>query len=115
MLNQIKTRYNIESDSDFARFLDITPQTLHNWKKRKTFDIQLVYTKCLNISAEWLITGEGEMLKNDSEINFSKNSDISYEVPTKYNEDYWRGRFDQLKEDYERLLNELNLNKSAAS
>lgn len=115
MLNEIKSHYKIEGDSEFARFLGISPQTLHNWKKRKTFDIQIVYTKCLNISAEWLITGDGEMFNNNASSNISANITVASDDIIKYNEDYWRGRYDQLKEDYDRLLGQLDVTKSSAS
>lgn len=63
ILNEIKSYLNIKSDSDFARFLDVSPQVISNWRSRNTFDIELIYTKCLNINPEWLLTGNGEMLK----------------------------------------------------
>lgn len=105
MLSEIKSYYNIEGDSEFARFLDITPQTLHNWRKRNTFDTEIIYTKCLDISAEWLLTGKGEMLrpeKKDEKI-IAKEEKVQYGG----GEEYWRGRYDQIREDYEKLLKEL--------
>jgi ribosomal protein S8E len=74
IINKIKERYKFKSDTEFARHLDITPQVLSNWKTRNTFDPSLVYTKCLDINPEWLLTGKGEMLRKDD--NISTKSDI---------------------------------------
>lgn len=68
IINKIKEHYKFKSDSEFARYLDITPQVLSNWKTRNTFDPSLVYTKCLDINPEWLLTGKGEMLRNGDKI-----------------------------------------------
>lgn len=64
IINNIKEHYNFVKDSDFAVFLGITSQVLSNWKSRNTFDAELIYTKCLDINPEWLLTGQGEMLKS---------------------------------------------------
>lgn len=68
ILNEIKSYLNIKSDTEFANFLGIKPQVLSNWKSRNTFDIELIYTKCEKIDANWLLTGEGEMLKNPEAV-----------------------------------------------
>lgn len=64
MLNMLQNHYGLNKDIEFASLLGISSQVLSNWKKRNTFDAELIYTKCLNISSEWLLTGNGEMLKN---------------------------------------------------
>ena len=51
--------------SKFATMIGVTPQTINTWITRNTFDIELLFAKCENISAEWLLTGEGSMLKTD--------------------------------------------------
>ena len=66
ILSKIKSHYNFEKDADFARFLEIKPQTLSSWYSRNTFDIELLYSKCVELNPEWLLTGEGEMLKSDN-------------------------------------------------
>jgi len=69
ILNEIKNYYSFKSDTKFADFLGITPQVLSNWKSRKTFDVELIYTKCLIFNSEWLLTGKGEMLKDMEEVH----------------------------------------------
>jgi hypothetical protein len=52
-------------DSDLARFLEIKPQTLSSWYSRNTFDIDILYSKCVGINADFLLTGKGEIFKNE--------------------------------------------------
>lgn len=66
--------YSNGNKAQFAALLGITPQGLSTWIKRDTYDIELVFSKCENISAEWLLTGEGEMLKSSVD-NPHKDSD----------------------------------------
>ena len=43
------------------------PQSINNWIARNTFDADLIFSKCDGISAEWLLTGKGDMLINKTE------------------------------------------------
>lgn len=74
ILSEIKSLYNIKSDAEFARFLDIKPQTLSSWYSRNTFDIELLYAKCVDISADFLLTGKGEILKNSKGYRANEDS-----------------------------------------
>ncbi|CAI9674002.1 MULTISPECIES: LexA family transcriptional regulator [Elizabethkingia] len=65
ILNNIKSHLGFKTDSDFADFLGIKQNTLSNWKSRNTIDYELIITKCDEINANWLLTGEGEMLKKN--------------------------------------------------
>lgn len=67
ILSKIKKHYSFKSDAAFARFLDIKPQTLATWYSRNTFDIELLYAKCEGIDGNFLLSGEGEILKNPAE------------------------------------------------
>jgi repressor LexA len=82
ILNKIKKHYSFKSDSEFAKFLGITPQVLSNWKSRNTFDVELIYTKCLVFNSEWLLTGEEPMLKNPRKFDGAENaiSELKYEM-----------------------------------
>lgn len=55
--------YSGGNKSDFSRMIGVSPQAVNTWISRNTFDIDIVYAKCVNISSEWLLTGEGVMLK----------------------------------------------------
>ncbi len=74
IINEIMKHYNFQSDRAFAQFLGITPQGLSNWRVRKTYDIEILYTKCVGINANWLLTGEGEMFLEEKLTTAEKNS-----------------------------------------
>lgn len=74
ILRQIKLHLGIKTDAEFARFLGIKPQTLSTWYARNTFDFELVYSKCVSIDGNWLLTGTGKMLK--SEVNNQVNEPV---------------------------------------
>lgn len=90
ILQAIKDYYHFKKDSHFASFLGITPQVLTNWKARDTFDINIIYTKCLDFSLEWLVTGKGEMLKkpvDDFGLSLHEPSEL-YESVNKEDKGY---------------------------
>lgn len=60
---RLKTAMDIQSDNALAETLGISKGTLSNWKVRNSIDFALVFSKCKQINIDWLITGEGEMLK----------------------------------------------------
>ncbi len=64
ILQALITHYTGGNKSQFAKLLGVKPQTINTWDTRGTFDLELIYSKCEYISAEWLLTGEGPMLKS---------------------------------------------------
>lgn len=83
ILNEIKLYYKFKTDAEFSDFLGVGQQTISNWRNRNTFDIDLIYTKCVNINANWLLSGEGEMFQNSDEI-LSKSCEKTIEKLTNY-------------------------------
>ena len=57
--------YSGGNKSEFARMIGVSPQAVNTWITRNTFDIDIVYAKCLNVSPDWLLTGKGNMLKEE--------------------------------------------------
>lgn len=68
IINEIKSHLNIKTDSDFADFLGVKQPTIASWRKRNSLDYDLIISKCNNIDANWLITGKGKMLKEESNV-----------------------------------------------
>ena len=62
MLKCLIDHYSKGNQARFAAKLGIPAQNVSAWKSRKTFDAELIFRKCEGVSAEWLLTGEGEML-----------------------------------------------------
>ena len=52
--------------SRFAKLLGVKPQTINTWLTRDTFDIERVYSCCGALNPHWLLTGEGEMMKDEA-------------------------------------------------
>lgn len=74
ILSKIKDYYGFKKDIELANFLGISPQALYNWKKRNSYDLQLIYSKCPEINPEWLLAGTGAILKRRYSENEFKNS-----------------------------------------
>lgn len=67
MIEKMVEHYSQGNKAQFAKYLGVSPQTISAWIKRETFDNELLYTKCRDISADWLLTGEGPMLITDEQ------------------------------------------------
>jgi uncharacterized protein YjcR len=63
IVQRIIGHYTHGNKASFARKLGVSPQLINTWISRNTFDIDLIYAKCEFISAEFLLTGQGEMLR----------------------------------------------------
>jgi hypothetical protein len=71
VIDRILTALKFNNDSELCRQLKINRATLGNWRIRDS----VPYSLCVNIAEEknisldWLLTGEGEMLKGDKAAN----------------------------------------------
>ena len=63
MVEALISYYSSGNKAQFAKRLDIKPQTINTWISRGTFDAELIYSKCEDVSGDWLLSGEGEMLR----------------------------------------------------
>lgn len=69
VLERLMTVFSVDSDSELARKLGVNRQTLGSWRSRKS----IPYALCVNVSEsegvslDWLLTGEGTMLRAGSE------------------------------------------------
>lgn len=64
ILDRIKDHYSLKGNADLARFLEVSPNTITNWYNRQTFDIDAILSKCTDLDLNWLLTGQGERIKN---------------------------------------------------
>lgn len=63
MLECMINYYSGGNQANFAAMLGIPAQNISAWLKRNTFNAELIYSKCKEISPDWLLSGEGEMLR----------------------------------------------------
>lgn len=62
-LEQLIQYYTNGNKSKFAAMIGVTPQGISSWLARDMYDVELLYSRCENVSGEWLLSGEGNMLK----------------------------------------------------
>ena len=66
-VNALISYFSNGNKTAFDSKLCLKPQSISNWITRNTFDADLIFSKCEGVSAEWLLTGEGDMLINKTE------------------------------------------------
>lgn len=66
IINRLKLVINASSDTDLANVLGVGKSTISNWRNRQSIDYDLVFSFCEHINLDWLLTGEGDMLKNNN-------------------------------------------------
>lgn len=74
MILTLIEHYSNGNKAQFASLLGISPQGLSTWIKRESFDIELVFSKCEGLSAQWLLTGEGDMFENNYQTKSEENA-----------------------------------------
>lgn len=82
ILESLINYYSGGNKSKFANMIGVRPQTINTWLLRGTFDIELIYSKCEHLSGDWLLSGEGDMLRSshtaiangDSSVAVNNNS-----------------------------------------
>ena len=74
MILALIEHYSNGNKAQFASRLGITPQGLSTWIKRNTFDAELIFSKCEDVSAKWLLTGEGELIAKNHQTTIEENA-----------------------------------------
>lgn len=82
IISRIKSHYNFKSDAELARFLGIASNTLANWHKRNTINIELILTKCDELNADWILKGRGLPIRKYQELDDSLS--VVNEIAEKY-------------------------------
>lgn len=79
VLSRIKTIYGVEKDAELARALGISPQTLSSWRQRSAIPYALCVecAKSQGASLDWLLYGEGQVMREKSSPPTDSLHDIS--------------------------------------
>lgn len=64
-LEALIAHYSEGKPTRFAKYIGVAPSTISTWLARDSFDYDLLFAKCETISPEWLLTGKGNMLKEE--------------------------------------------------
>lgn len=73
MIENMINHYTDGNQAKFAALLGIHPQNISAWLKRGSFNAELIYSKLCDVSADWLLSGEGNML-TDKHYEASANT-----------------------------------------
>lgn len=65
ILDRLKEAFTVNTDTEIANILGVKKATLSNWRNRNSIDFPLLFSVCEHINIDWLLTGEGEMLKTN--------------------------------------------------
>ena len=68
ILKKLKEFKGFSKDVEFAKYLGISSAVISAWYKRGTFDHNTIVEKFPEINNNWLLTGEGEMLKTSEPV-----------------------------------------------
>jgi len=68
VLSRMKKIFGVKRDADLARALAISPQTLSSWRQRAAVPYALCAecAKTKGASLDWLLYGEGQMMRDKS-------------------------------------------------
>jgi hypothetical protein len=68
VINRIQNIMQFNSDSDMWLKLEINRATLGNWRLRDSvpYSLCVIISESEGVSLDWLLTGEGKILKNDA-------------------------------------------------
>lgn len=69
--------YSGGNKAKFAAKMGLKPSSIASWITRNTFDVDIIYAKCEHISAHWLLTGEGDMLRGEGDEEIKRGGDDS--------------------------------------
>jgi hypothetical protein len=86
MISEVCIYFAGGNRSKFARLLGMKPQAIDAWFTRASYNAELIKQTFPEISGDWLLTGEGEMLLADrSELSDTQRA-------------YYQGQIDILRE-----------------
>ena len=92
-LEALIAHYSNGKPTQFAKYIGVAPSTISTWLARDSFDYDLLFAKCENISPEWLFTGNGDMLKttDESEPTIAEQRPAVTIYPAKHVDDWYQG------------------------
>lgn len=77
MLDSLIRHYTKGNKAKFATKIGVSPQTLSKWLGRNTFDAEVLYKYCEGVSAEWLLSGMGEMFRSETNRAIADHGGVS--------------------------------------
>lgn len=79
MLECLISYYSDGNKAKFSAQIGVKPQTVSAWIARNTFDAEVLYANCSDISADWLLNnGVDGMLKSGNNTATANNGSIAF-------------------------------------
>lgn len=115
ILDKLKQHYGFDTDSAFSEFLEIKPQTMRSWRTRNTFDIELLYAKCVNIDGNFLLSGL-EPIEKQKVVERLHNNNVTKSVTNnvtneKYKNSYTLDFINEPNSEYANVLRKIKFAK----
>lgn len=96
IIDRVKNAYDMPSDAELADFLGVAPSTVSSWRRRDTVDFQLIFAKCDEICADYLIHGDLPIFRNERTTEYPpKKSDTVKEKSKDYTKNRTIAKYEQ--------------------
>tara|TARA_B100000614_G_C14465225_1_gene460179 strand:- start:499 stop:942 length:444 start_codon:yes stop_codon:yes gene_type:complete len=113
-IERIKKAFNIKTDTELAKKLNVTQGAIGNWKKRGSIDLEKIAIKCDDISLDYIRTGvkpyflldREELVRRGKEIEEQadyatlqkENAELKAEIDLFKDKEYeYKGKINSLK------------------
>lgn len=97
ILNDIANFYGLTKDREIAEKLSISATTLSNWKRRNTYDINVIVERCPDLDINNLLRG----------LSLNANSDKHQATPKNNNNYQSVGAISKIIEEKDRVIIQL--------
>lgn len=74
MIDMLADFYSNGNKSELARKLGVPQSRLSMWQTKNTFDTELIYNNFVEISSDWLLSGEGSMFRDEYKPRYDKDT-----------------------------------------
>jgi phage repressor protein C with HTH and peptisase S24 domain len=82
VLDRLKIALKLSTDNELAALLGVSKATISNWGSRNSLDLPLVFSFCKHINIDWLVTGEGRMIKEEGDAPDEEESSTPRAIRT---------------------------------
>ena len=80
ILNNLKIAIGVKTDNDLWKYLGISQSTGATWRLRNSINLEEIIAKCDNINLDWLLRGEGEMLRNGAAKDTAADNPLHIDI-----------------------------------
>lgn len=67
ILDRIRSAYKLASDNELAEFLGVKQNTITTWRRRESFNLDIIIQKCVDLNLNWLFYGDKPIFRREPE------------------------------------------------